>query len=1232
MSSEQAHSAGCEAAGPADDKSAPRRLTKVLEQIAGQVPENDLVHMFVPLMREVAELHAQGRVASLKPETVLEKPDGTFCLADPTGFPIMVNPAALRDIEPKTSLSLNVVSDLEVTRDNARGVSLKDNDVAAEGEEIDRPKFVTGYRAWETLVGHQDERSDIFCIGQLMAAFACDLDFESEGDVASFAASRTNLFRINPRLHPVVGALIENMTALARKDRLGDLGAIATRLENYREDNTRFDPDRVLEGIASVPDRRTAVLSHLRDRLFDLSRRNKLIHFRPTQASVNMTVASVPLVLRLESIRKDQLCTWGNRFAEDVLSTKPQPLGRWLRFEDQAYLPSSLDRILQQSRRDRAEYGFSNLRLVVAFLSWTNLKDAPSEKINSPLLWLPVEVSKKKGVRDRYTFQALDSVAEFNPALRHYLKQLYDIDLPESVDLSETSIERIHADLEKQIHATETGVTLDLTTAPSIQLIHEKAVQRLRQYEKRRGRKQRSVIGRPDFSYDRNNFKPLGRALFERHVVAKPLPQREALGLPLPARRPDFMAGAPVKESEKFALGKEDKGKFAWEIDCAQVTLAHFNYRKMSLVRDYASLIAETGDQASFDRLFSIAPRDVDTQVPEPLAMREQWNVVPSDATQDAAVAMARSGDSFIIQGPPGTGKSQTITNLIADFAARGKRVLFVCEKRAALDVVFNRLRQAGLERLSTLIHDSQEDKKPFIHDLKDCYESWIKNESGLERLTETRDRTIKALDHSFSQIEKFEAALSAVDAEDAPTVRALIRQQLDLPPCGGEYAYSVRERLPSPADWAKHRALARQIEQSVQQLFGVASLAQTPFAMLSEHVATDERAYAAAEEFIDKAEPLLDRLSDQQERLPGFLGEAEVSFADLVEIAKLSSAAVSSKLADNLGLLDPASPDSAKLAGFESVLQTLERRHGEASEKAGNWRDPFDPEDAANGLALAASKEPSFFKFLSGPWRSLKAAVNERYEFAAHAVKPTVTDALSKLVAKHEIEAEMRGVEADIGAAFGTVQPSLLVETLASVNTGIRNDKTLARLFKPSDAASADVAALAQMLPDLLALRASMATTLSGAEERPLGALAETIRDMREGLDDLPDILPLLSSTHQADSASGFLLRTIPESALQMEALVVDEALQAAFRTRPELKKFDPSQLGQLARRSAKARAILAEDNAKTILAKAHNGFLSHVRHSTLSTAQLDAQGKAFKKAFATGRREAEHEFGKTM
>jgi transglutaminase-like putative cysteine protease len=79
---------------------------------------------------------------------------------------------------------------------------------------------------------------------------------------------------------------------------------------------------------------------------------------------------------------------------------------------------------------------------------------------------------------------------------------------------------------------------------------------------------------------------------------------------------------------------------------------------------------------------------------------------IPADGSQLEAIAAAVAGKTFVLEGPPGTGKSQTITNLLARAIAGGKRVLFVAEKRAALDVVSARLAAIGLSPFCLDLHD----------------------------------------------------------------------------------------------------------------------------------------------------------------------------------------------------------------------------------------------------------------------------------------------------------------------------------------------------------------------------------------------------------------------------------------------------------------------------------------------------------------------------------------------
>ncbi len=92
--------------------------------------------------------------------------------------------------------------------------------------------------------------------------------------------------------------------------------------------------------------------------------------------------------------------------------------------------------------------------------------------------------------------------------------------------------------------------------------------------------------------------------------------------------------------------------------------------------------------------------------------------VLDADSSQHVAVDAALKGLSFVLQGPPGTGKSQTITNIIAECLAAGKRVLFVAEKRVALDVVARRLKAVGLGEFCLELHSSKANKREIVLEL----------------------------------------------------------------------------------------------------------------------------------------------------------------------------------------------------------------------------------------------------------------------------------------------------------------------------------------------------------------------------------------------------------------------------------------------------------------------------------------------------------------------------------
>ena len=93
--------------------------------------------------------------------------------------------------------------------------------------------------------------------------------------------------------------------------------------------------------------------------------------------------------------------------------------------------------------------------------------------------------------------------------------------------------------------------------------------------------------------------------------------------------------------------------------------------------------------------------------------------VLDADSSQHTAVIAIASGRSIVIKGPPGSGKSQTISNAIAVALALGKKVLFVSEKLAALEVVRRNLDMAGLGDFCLELHSHKTQKQKLLKDIE---------------------------------------------------------------------------------------------------------------------------------------------------------------------------------------------------------------------------------------------------------------------------------------------------------------------------------------------------------------------------------------------------------------------------------------------------------------------------------------------------------------------------------
>jgi very-short-patch-repair endonuclease len=193
-----------------------------------------------------------------------------------------------------------------------------------------------------------------------------------------------------------------------------------------------------------------------------------------------------------------------------------------------------------------------------------------------------------------------------------------------------------------------------------------------------------------------------------------------------------------------------------------ELTLSTFSFAKYLMWRDLADR-TDALKGSPFVRHLIECPRDPYPGGADFLPLREIDNRIdpaelfaPLNADSSQIVAIHASGDrgDFVLEGPPGTGKSETIGNIIAHNLANGRKVLFVSEKMAALEVVHRRLRKLGLGRFCLELHSSQANKQAVLDQLSAAWDGagdhtateWAQKAAALRSVRDRLNRLVHAL------------------------------------------------------------------------------------------------------------------------------------------------------------------------------------------------------------------------------------------------------------------------------------------------------------------------------------------------------------------------------------------------------------------------------------------------------------------------------------------------------
>lgn len=484
-------------------------------------------------------------------------------------------------------------------------------------------------------------------------------------------------------------------------------------------------------------------LTRYRDLLANFSRKNKELYFTPSKKSaVCMSSRGVVLATEAEDpeggqsgnesdsqLENGPAQEAANDEQKDDAAETVETLGVYSSSTSQMFTSGSLDlndyfkladtkrqpliKYLEKIKSDdvkyQKEFGISGAWLLGPFILWRDKTEhRPEDILISPLFKFPININSNK--RRSWVLEVEDSSFRVSPSLQLALEKLRGIKLP-----TECKADKFSDAVEEICRAiANDGRTVEIVEFNG----------NVRSF---------------DHSGSHVNVAGSSNDGLSEHVarIREKFSSKGTRGFKLPKLlaktkkiQDESAAASRVATSIEEDLSELDQNWYKATtysnfmiVDCFY--LDHIPATRMPLFKDYEQVYDDLENHPIVSELLGrqlVVSRSDRPPLPRELdeyKERDNFFVINTDSSQHGAIDRVSKESAIVIQGPPGTGKSQTITNLIATQIAEKKTVLFVAEKRAALDVVYTRLQKAGIDKQAVLMHSSDVNKKAL-------YESFL--------------------------------------------------------------------------------------------------------------------------------------------------------------------------------------------------------------------------------------------------------------------------------------------------------------------------------------------------------------------------------------------------------------------------------------------------------------------------------------------------------------------------
>lgn len=428
-------------------------------------------------------------------------------------------------------------------------------------------------------------------------------------------------------------------------------------------------------------------LKKWKDKLVDLSKRNRLLNFRPTKVTTVKIVDELPSeILNILTIQKEGMEFLPVASSTDEDSVKEdkedkEDIDTSIEFQSYArdelakkhkdkYLQTTLTkeklsknlfRIYSKANSVMEEQGYNVLFLSLGCLEFYESEDS-DVKLRAPIILIPVELTRTS-VRTKFKLKYHEEEPPIlNPALIIKLQNDFGITInPIDEELENKDPQQIFSQIQTAIKSHErwrVSNDIYLSLFSFAKFIMYKDIEKYMQ-------------------------------ILLNHLIIK------------------LICGQPIEQKASFGLFLEEK--------------------------------------------------DLDGTL-DPL---KTFQILDADSSQQQAILAVKNGKNLVIEGPPGTGKSQTIANIIAEFLSEDKKVLFVSQKMAALEVVKKRLDNNGLGDFCLELHSRKVNKSEVIKELVKALEMQKKPDHShdediakLKQIKEELNGYVKAIHTSYGKLE----------------------------------------------------------------------------------------------------------------------------------------------------------------------------------------------------------------------------------------------------------------------------------------------------------------------------------------------------------------------------------------------------------------------------------------------------------------------------------------------